>query len=68
MLFDDLPHHIDYVMHYGALLSPWGKYEAFYAANILGTRYVVAGCLKHVVTRLILKTDLIFQRAILFPR
>lgn len=44
---------MDYVMHCGAMSSPWGKYKDFYTANVLGTRNVVSGCLKHDVKRLI---------------
>lgn len=45
--------NIDYVFHCGALSSPWGKYEDFYASNVLGTKHVIEGCIKHNVKRLI---------------
>lgn len=43
----------DYVFHCGALSSPWGKYQDFYNANVLGTRHIIQGCQNHGVTRLI---------------
>jgi len=43
----------DVVFHCGALSSPWGRYQDFYNANVLGTKNVVEGCLKHQVSRLI---------------
>lgn len=43
----------DYVFHCGALSSPWGKYQDFYDTNVLGTRNIIQGCLKHSVQRLI---------------
>lgn len=41
------------VFHTGALSSPWGAPAAFHAANVLGTRHIVDGCLQHGVSRLI---------------
>lgn len=43
----------DLVFHSGALSSPWGRYEAFYAANVLGTRHVAEGCIRQGVGRLV---------------
>lgn len=43
----------DYVFHCGGLLSPWGKYQDFYNANVLGTRNIIQGCQTHKVKRLI---------------
>lgn len=43
----------DFVFHCGALASPWGAYKHFYAANVLGTENVIAGCRLHGVGRLI---------------
>ncbi|MEL7521656.1 MAG: NAD(P)-dependent oxidoreductase [Cyanobacteria bacterium J06553_1] len=43
----------DCVFHSGALSSPWGKEKDFYDINVLGTRHVVQGCLKHRVSRLV---------------
>jgi len=43
----------DYVIHCGALSSPWGKYKDFYKANVIGTQNVIEGCLKSKVKRLI---------------
>ncbi|MEC8495869.1 MAG: NAD-dependent epimerase/dehydratase family protein, partial [Planctomycetota bacterium] len=34
----------DLVVHSGALSSPWGRYEDFYRANVIGTESVLAGC------------------------
>jgi len=45
--------HQDYVFHCGALSAPWGRFEDFYAANVLGTQNVIQGCLAHNVKRLI---------------
>lgn len=42
-----------YVFHCGGLLSPWGKYQDFYNANVLGTRNIIQGCKTHKVKRLI---------------
>ncbi|MBA4537981.1 SDR family NAD(P)-dependent oxidoreductase [Bacillus aquiflavi] len=44
---------IDYVFHCGALSSPWGKYDEFYQANVLGTINVINACKKENVKRLI---------------
>ncbi|MGR6010440.1 NAD-dependent epimerase/dehydratase family protein [Bacillus cereus] len=33
----------DYIFHSGALSSPWGKYEDFYNANVLGTKHIIEG-------------------------
>lgn len=43
----------DLVFHSGALSSPWGKYQDFYDANVLGTQYIARGCLTHDVARLV---------------
>ena len=49
----DLCKDQDYVIHCGALSSPWGKYKTFYEANVLGTKNVIDGCLKWNVKRLV---------------
>ena len=41
------------IFHCGALSSPWGKYKDFYEANVLGTKNIIDGCLRHNVGRLI---------------
>ena len=41
------------VFHCAALSSPWGRDSAFVAANVTGTRNVIAGCEEHRVTRLV---------------
>ncbi|MBA3661015.1 MAG: NAD-dependent epimerase/dehydratase family protein [Gammaproteobacteria bacterium] len=43
----------NYVFHCGALSSPWGKYQDFYSANVIGTQNVVQGCMAHNINRLI---------------
>jgi nucleoside-diphosphate-sugar epimerase len=43
----------DYVFHCGALSSAWGRYRDFFESNVLGTRYIVEGCMKHEGGRLI---------------
>lgn len=43
----------DIIFHCGALSSPWGKYQDFYNANVLGTKNIVEGCFKHGVKRLV---------------
>lgn len=43
----------DYVFHCGALSSPWGKYQNFYNANVLGTRNIIRGCQTYGIQRLI---------------
>lgn len=44
---------MDYIVHAGALSSPWGKYEQFYEANVLGTRYILQGAKLHRVKRMV---------------
>ena len=41
------------VFHCAALPSPWGNYEKFYQANVIGTRNVVQACLQNGVKRLV---------------
>lgn len=41
------------VFHCGALSSAWGPAEAFYRANVLGTRNVISGCEAGAVRRLV---------------
>jgi nucleoside-diphosphate-sugar epimerase len=41
------------VFHCAALPSPWGNFEAFYQANVIGTRNVVQACLENNVKRLV---------------
>jgi len=43
----------DIIIHCAALSSPWGRYQDFFAANVLATRHIVDSCLKHQVKRLI---------------
>ncbi|SHE80684.1 Nucleoside-diphosphate-sugar epimerase [Seinonella peptonophila] len=41
------------IFHCGARSAPWGDYEGFYQSNVLGTRYLLQGALKHHVKRFI---------------
>ena len=41
------------VVHTAAKPGVWGKYEEFYRPNVLGTKNVLAACLKQDVSRLI---------------
>lgn len=43
----------DVVIHAGALSTVWGKWEAFYQANVKGTENVVQACLFQGVKRLV---------------
>ena len=44
---------IDAVFHCAGVAGIWGSWDYFYGINTLGTRHVVAGCLKHAVRRLV---------------
>lgn len=48
-----LCHGQDYVIHSGALSSPWGKYDDFYNSNVIGTKNIIEGCRQANVKRLI---------------
>lgn len=41
------------VFHCAAFPSPWGNFEKFYQANVIGTRNVVQACLDNNVKRLV---------------
>jgi nucleoside-diphosphate-sugar epimerase len=41
------------VFHAAARVGVWGRYSDFFEANVLGTRAVVRGCLRHGVRRLV---------------
>ena len=43
----------DIIFHCAALPSPWGNFEKFYQANVIGTRNVVHACLENNVKRLV---------------
>ncbi|MCB0102229.1 MAG: NAD-dependent epimerase/dehydratase family protein [Anaerolineales bacterium] len=43
----------DLVFHCAALPSPWGRFETFYQANVIGTRNIVNACLEKNVKRLV---------------
>jgi nucleoside-diphosphate-sugar epimerase len=42
-----------WVFHCGALSAAWGAYDDFYAANVIGTRNVVAACFGKAGVRLV---------------
>ena len=44
---------LDCVFHVAAKAGYWGEPETFHAANVLGTRHVIAGCERHGVPRLV---------------
>jgi nucleoside-diphosphate-sugar epimerase len=43
----------EYVIHCGALSSPWGKYADFYAANVTGTQNIITACQESKIKRLV---------------
>ncbi|WP_019537225.1 NAD-dependent epimerase/dehydratase family protein [Paenibacillus ginsengihumi] len=43
----------DIVFHCAALSAPWGRYADFYGSNVLGTRHLLNGCLRHGVSRFV---------------
>lgn len=49
----DLFNGQEIVFHCAALPSPWGNFEKFYQANVIGTRNVVQACLDGNVKRLV---------------
>ena len=44
---------VDAVFHVAALAGIWGKWQAYYGNNVLGTRNIIAACRKNDVPRLI---------------
>jgi nucleoside-diphosphate-sugar epimerase len=40
-------------VHAGALSAPWGPFREFHAANVEGTKVVLAGCIQNRVRRLV---------------
>ena len=44
---------VDYVFHCAALSSPWGKYEDFYASNVVATENLLNESIKEKVKRFI---------------
>ena len=43
----------DIVFHVAAKAGVWGPYEAFYRANVLGTKHVIDACRLHGIKRLV---------------
>lgn len=41
------------VFHCAAFPSPWGRFETFYQANVIGTRNIVQACMDNNVSRLV---------------
>ncbi|HWB14598.1 MAG TPA: NAD-dependent epimerase/dehydratase family protein [Pirellulales bacterium] len=44
---------IDVVFHTAAVAGIWGPWKHFYETNTLGTRHVIAGCLRHGVQKFV---------------
>ena len=44
---------VDVIIHSGALSSLWGTRDAFWQANVEGTRHIVEAALKHGVSRVV---------------
>ena len=44
---------MDAVFHTGAKAGVWGDYNDYYSSNVLGTKNIIDGCLKHVVKKLV---------------
>lgn len=44
---------VDTVFHVAGVAGVWGPWNHFYDTNTLGTRHVLAGCLRHGVGRLV---------------
>jgi nucleoside-diphosphate-sugar epimerase len=44
---------VELVFHCAALPSPWGSFEKFYQANVIGTRNIVQACMDGNVKRLV---------------
>lgn len=44
---------MDFIVHAGALSSPWGRYVDFYNSNVVGTMNVMKGAKKHGVKRVV---------------
>ncbi|HQU46891.1 MAG TPA: NAD-dependent epimerase/dehydratase family protein, partial [Pirellulales bacterium] len=44
---------INAVFHVAAVAGIWGPWKHFYETNTLGTRHVIAGCLRHGVRKLV---------------
>lgn len=49
----DICKGMDYIVHAGALSASWGRYEAFYEANVTGTKNLIKGAVTHRVKRFI---------------
>lgn len=43
----------EFVFHCAALPSPWGNFEKFYQANVIGTRNVIHACEENKIKRLV---------------
>ena len=45
--------NVDIVFHCAALSSPWGKYDAFYRANVMATKNVIDAMTLHNIKKLV---------------
>jgi 2-alkyl-3-oxoalkanoate reductase len=48
---------VDAVFHTAAVAGIWGKWEAFYSVNVVGTRHVLDACRLHRVPRLVFSSS-----------
>ncbi|PLS19243.1 3-beta hydroxysteroid dehydrogenase [Bacillus sp. M6-12] len=44
---------MDFIIHAGALSSPWGRYEEFYQSNVVGTMNIIKGAKKYGAKRIV---------------
>jgi nucleoside-diphosphate-sugar epimerase len=44
---------MEYIIHTGALSSPWGRFEEFYNCNVVGTINIINGAKKYGVKRMV---------------
>jgi nucleoside-diphosphate-sugar epimerase len=43
----------DVVFHVAATAGVWGSFKSYYGPNVIGTRNVIEGCRRHVISRLV---------------
>ena len=43
----------DCAIHCAAVCGPWGRYQEFHEANVLGTRHVIAACRQYNIKKVI---------------
>ncbi len=49
LLWQELLKGVDIVFHVAAMAGIWGSWNAYYAANVVGTEVVVESCRKNKV-------------------